>query len=497
MKDEAKLKMDFLRWSNKAVQEQLLENPFLEQSIRQAEDRFESLARELNSAKGDFEAQPERQCSGLEEKVWLKLEYNAGDGTMDYYYCVDTGDTIWSRPQGPEDRISDVAPLEEDLNKFNEKVSALVKLTPENDTQNAPKFDTNFRERDFTPSTMVPESLDPASRNFSPFPRPENEAATRRPPGQLPWRTFQQGSRLLGVLWLLGLVCCILDIAGCDLRFTPAKSLDAKGSTLPLELVFEGRWPHALFGPRSLACHASIGETLLVAEKYAVHQLRINGTRHGSELLDVALSHCLRASPNFHTGGISEISVQCQEDKRTCSIVLFSASGQTALSCPFSDGLGVDIFVHGKGWRGLTASSKTGQFWALGASSLALMHRRNDSNLESRSKEELVPKFEIRNEVLSSASQVHHLTSKDGLGADAILTLHPLGSLRAWSLEENREPLSWQFSAQLVDRWTGLCTIGRTLYLSGVSHNGLPAGVWRTSLPDDLFPEFADATRRS
>ena len=82
----------------------------------------------------DFEAAAEGEVapSGRTPEgrptVWLKLEWNPSGMPIDYFSCVETGQTVWTRPLEP-DRVIELRDLEAQLDNFAEKVKALEQLT--------------------------------------------------------------------------------------------------------------------------------------------------------------------------------------------------------------------------------------------------------------------------------------------------------------------------------------------------------------------------------
>lgn len=86
------------------------------------------------------------------------------------------------------------------------------------------------------------------------------------------------------------------------------------------------------------ACHESYGQRVLIAERFAVHEVRVS--KNGSQLpprrlQDVDL--CLAQAPAFHSAGLAGVGLECSESG-SCNVLLLAASGDLVLVCPIGSG---------------------------------------------------------------------------------------------------------------------------------------------------------------
>lgn len=315
-------------------------------------------------------------------------------------------------------------------------------------------------------------------------------AVARRPPGQMPWRTFLQGSQALIVVWCFGFGwSCFNLILQVDLplqRVLPGGEL--LGAARHPERVAELAPPHAFFGARGLACHEAWGPTLLVHERYAVHALRLGVDASSGTWAAVgaaeplgwepALAGCLAEARDFQAEGIGSVSLQCEsrgDAGSTCVAVLLGARGRRALRCPLpgvapdAPAAGGNLTLHGGPWRALAAAEHGA--WALqGAAVVELQPREGVSG-------ELLPKAEVSD----AEAAAEHLLA---LGRRALLSLEPGGLLRAWPLARPAY-LAWQLPRTV--RWSGVCAAGGSLYFVTSDGVGGQVTVWRASLPPELL----------
>jgi len=230
-------------------------------------------------------------------------------------------------------------------------------------------------------------------------------------------------------------------------------------------LVYDGTWPHEHFNPRDIACHESIGDSIFVIEKYAVHQLNI---KEGASVIQPALEKCLSEDHEFRYHGLQSISIHCAEAD-ACHAMLFSASGLGALRCPLShqdNNQAQRVLIRGKNWRSVTGSDAGA--WAL-----------NDRNMLVRlgqhafHADELMPQYEVmRDERLAKIERLH--VSPDG----RLLGLEPEGWLHSWPLGRG-DPQTLPLPAHLRTRWAGVCSTGSAIYFAGVDKRGAGASIWR------------------
>jgi len=415
---------------------------------------------------------------------------------------------------------------------------------------------TSLRETFFAAGSQAGPTFYPQQPGM--YGQTDHVGARRRQPGQMPWQTFFQGSIVLTAIWAIGFCWSIFHIFDYDIPLTPSHDHHGHGESdsgggdmmmdvdpslasdlkrtlvaarrLPRQpqLVYQGDWPHPFFSPRGLACHPGAGsDTLLIAEKYSVHELHLGNTAKASTLRP-ALAQCLADAPDFQASGIQSVSLECARDRQgKCTAVLFGAAGQGALRCNFARELeesrsllsldieaevevtasaAIDsqrITVHGRHkWRALAAGSSE-SFWALADGTLVQMRHRGDASTSAvpnnarplSATAELVPQLEVPHAMATKSTQVHVLadmaktredtSDQNGDGHDGtVLTLESNGLLRAIPLQGGT-PSSWWLPTQHVMRWTGVCATGGKLFLSGVSrHPERTASIWSVGMSD-------------
>lgn len=342
----------------------------------------------------------------------------------------------------------------------------------------------------------------------------------KRLPGQMPWRTFLYATSTLIGLWVLGTLVFTFEVyadlphfawpeeeesggehsggsgdepeggdENPDFRrvgvpddhlamngqskpwqsLSSQQGLSARGKTIEIEMqarhapriLYDGSWPHAFFTPRDLACHESLGQSIFIVEKYAVHRLYFNDT--GVEV-QPALQSCLMENPEFVSRGLSSISIECKSEK-TCRALLLSASGLGGLWCSLTDNSSHPAYMRGVGWRSV-ATSHDGGAWALRA-------HHSVVRLGSHDGSELIPQYEaLRSAQMARVEHLHVLQNRKLLGLD------PAGWLHSWSLsgKANSRALLPQ---RLKTKWVGMCSIGSSLYLAGIDKLGKGATVWQ------------------
>lgn len=232
-------------------------------------------------------------------------------------------------------------------------------------------------------------------------------------------------------------------------------------------LLFRGKWPHSFFAPRDIACHKAYGQSILVIEKYAVHQLSFN--ENGSTVRPV-METCLMEDPEFLAQGLRSISIECGVNG-TCHASIFSASGLGGLRCPLSEDQahqgGQRFHIHGDMWRSIT-SSNDGGAWALRDNTIVKLARH------SLRDHELIPQYEaLQNEPIAAIEHLH------AIGNRKLLGLNPSGWFRSWPLSGNEASHAIKLSPKLRTKWIGMCSIGSSLYFGGVNKFGRGATVWQ------------------
>jgi len=309
-----------------------------------------------------------------------------------------------------------------------------------------------------------------------------------KPPGQIPWQTFLQGSIVLIVLSVCGIIRLAYDAhhhfsAELEAVDPSAEALVA-APTSGARLVFGGPWPHPFLRPRGLACHPALGSAVLLAESYAVHELAIDDTspmRAAGVRVRPALSECLGQAPDFLAGGLRAISLHCgtppqgEEGGDDCVATLLGSAGHEALQCALRPGMGSAaerLRLYGGPWRSL-AVGPSSTFWAVkdGHDAIVQLQPRPGTI------KELLPEISVPHGAARNLTQMH-------VHGDAVVYgLAATGRLHGWPLDGSAVR-SWQ--APRGRRLDGLCSTRDRLYFAGTDLTDGAAKIWRSALPSEL-----------
>ncbi|CAJ1364391.1 unnamed protein product [Effrenium voratum] len=464
--------------------------------------------------------------------VWLKLEWYSSGHIMEYWYDPDTGESKWSLPSEP-DLSSDLAGLQEAIETLASEVKALSELIDQerqrkqqeqqDEQEQQPQRHLSPREEPllgtasesssqpllrgsnaeavpssfYSASAAAPLTFQPENINEADHQDSNTLAPTRRPPGHLPWATFQQGTLALLSLWGIGVLWSSFHVFfGLDLSILPQSGGTLGGTLskwvirpdLDLRLAYRD-WPHGHFRPQGLACGVQLGRRLFVAERLAVHQLvlpgglpRIFSEPSSEEVWHPAVQQCLQSASAFQVEGIRSITLQCRD---TCFLVLLGSGGKSLLSCPLRSGNATITELFGGPWQAVAATAPQRQesgLWAKARKGLGLvqlgsqLHRIRDQPQEHNASA-LVPLLEVEQDV-SGAAQLAFL--EDGR---TVLGLVPNGTLLMYHLESTA-PLHLRLPQGDGAEWLGLCSPGgREVFLVGRASRSSDFGIWRTYLP--------------
>eukprot|EP00930_Biecheleria_cincta_P058619 TRINITY_DN44426_c0_g1_i1.p1 TRINITY_DN44426_c0_g1~~TRINITY_DN44426_c0_g1_i1.p1 ORF type:complete len:971 (-),score=166.17 TRINITY_DN44426_c0_g1_i1:130-3042(-) len=459
--------------------------------------------------------------------VWLKSEWNTSGRPIPCWYNLETGDTRWEPPEAALVNgvqvpclVLDLELLSMELDLFDEKVKALAVLLREQRLRSSGGADVS--------SEHFLQGSAETNATFHPHP-PEEEAepsggegqmssSNRPPPGDLPWRTFYQGSMTMVFIWAVGTIWSSAQLyfgIHIPIRPVPGPALSQlwadSAAFLKLELVSDRRWPHNFFNPKGLGCHSTLGPgRIFVAEAHAMHELQLTvgdgrSTDHAS--WQPALRQCLEQVPDFVADGIRGVSIHCPEgmpraDNQTlqdagghCSAVLLGATGESLLSCQLrghADASASKVatrHLYGGPWGAVAAISETesssavGSFWAQGQASLVQFGSQAQRAAGLRQDEaegSLVPLLEVSDDDIGQHQVEHMVALPDG---SAVLTLTSEGlQLRSLARPQQRQKL--QLPQDQGSRWAGICAPGgRELLLVGRRTRSEEYALWRTKLP--------------
>lgn len=529
------LQEDLLRWETTEVSRLLRNDETTQQELQQLRRRFDDAQADLFAQVPHLSAQSEVRRGATREEVWLRLLWPEADPPRTYFYRE--GHTVWDELQRPGARIIDLTSLSEQMAALHQKVRAV----------DGSRISDN-------PDLVRAANLAQASFRAGPQPCevPATSRRRRHLPGHLPRDTVRNASVVLVVMWFIGFVWSLCDEFKVTPHLKPTVNPKARGAELfvtsgvlpPLEEAFSGAWPHAFFRPVGLAARSSSRAgpssppTLLVAERYAVHELQLDASGRVVGSPQKVYTKCLADAPSFHGRGIADVSVACsrgalaeddvagaRDARAACELVLLGVGGREALRChdDHAARTGVDrrFSLQGGPWhalsglgaaaRLLTAPSGQRHFeelWALKAGEALALLRSSDPPL-GRGTLPLAPALDIADAAARGLSILHVFVNVSA------------GSDRTWMLALGRRPfratnVGWHLSAiplsgerasywqswtvptpngaDAVD-WTGICVVKDSIYLSGLlripgsrdgSDNRTVAGIWRTDVPAEL-----------
>lgn len=464
------------------------------------------------------EATPEPTPEAQPPIAWLQLEWNSAGRPVPYWYNPDTEETRWEKPEVPA-LVLDLEQLSAKLDQFDARVKALQRLQE----SGAPAQTVCLEGSAEASATFYPEAPE---AEFTSGERSQPDSS-RPPPGDLPWRTFYQGSMVVVGIWAIGTVWSSAQVYlgfHIPIRPVPGPGLQSwvHSRALELELVSDRRWPHTFFNPKGLGCHSTLGPgRIFVAEAHALHEMQLiagEGRSASHASWQPALQQCLEQVPDFVANGIRGVSIHCPEGKPMkdnwtlqdadghCSAVLLGALGQSLLSCQLQGSANASAskvvvsHLYGGPWAAVAAISKTesppssramGIFWAQGQATLVQLGSQalRAAGLQQDGADgPLVPLLEVSSQAQTIPTtpilEVDHMVAlSDGSG---VLTLTPEG-LQLRSLGWPQQLHELRLPQGSGARWAGLCSPGgRELLLVGRRARGEDYALWRTELPSWL-----------
>jgi len=529
LRKKALLALQLEKWASPPVAEMQGESTAKE--VARLRQLFNLMQEELQASLRKADDLPQ-EAEVEAPRVWLKLEWYSSGHIMEYWYDPDTGESKWSLPSEP-DLSSDLAGLQEAIETLASEVKALSELIDQerqrkqqeqqDEQEQQPQRHLSPREEPllgtasesssqpllrgsnaeavpssfYSASAAAPLTFQPENINEADHQDSNTLAPTRRPPGHLPWATFQQGTLALLSLWGIGVLWSSFHVFfGLDLSILPQSGGTLGGTLskwvirpdLDLRLAYRD-WPHGHFRPQGLACGVQLGRRLFVAERLAVHQLvlpgglpRIFSEPSSEEVWHPAVQQCLQSASAFQVEGIRSITLQCRD---TCFLVLLGSGGKSLLSCPLRSGNATITELFGGPWQAVAATAPQRQesgLWAKARKGLGLvqlgsqLHRIRDQPQEHNASA-LVPLLEVEQDV-SGAAQLAFL--EDGR---TVLGLVPNGTLLMYHLESTA-PLHLRLPQGDGAEWLGLCSPGgREVFLVGRASRSSDFGIWRTYLP--------------
>eukprot|EP00913_Durusdinium_trenchii_P012525 g11761.t1 len=157
---------------------------------------------------------------------------------------------------------------------------------------------------------MTPEAT---AQTF--HPRRDRREESKQPPGQVPWQTFCGASTVLASLPSLSDALLLLDF-------------NTWSRVGPLQ-------------PVGLACDDH-HNSMVIAERFAVHEVSIPSAGSASTLLPSHLEKCLAEHPGFHADGLTGVRMTCSGE--SCHAIL-SGAENISLVCPLGVAKGCPPFL--------------------------------------------------------------------------------------------------------------------------------------------------------
>mmetsp|Transcript_115930 Transcript_115930/g.328062 ORF Transcript_115930/g.328062 Transcript_115930/m.328062 type:complete len:1048 (-) Transcript_115930:133-3276(-) len=589
LRTQARLLADLRRWETPEVAELLMsgsDEASTVRELRSIRDRFDNivadLAEETLAGRGDREL----EITGDGRPVWLRMEYNPCGSPMIFYYSLESAETLWERPEG-DVRFSDMQSLQELLATLGEQALALsghprgtsarsfheaampayaagLAEALADDGRKDPSMDQSFGGREaaqlhrggvrtfegedsFLPRGGGGDTVEPtqvaARATAAVDARAARAAKVVRRPGKLPWYTVRLGSLWLVAMWVVLTIRSFYRYSVYDGHTATGEDLEAHLSKAALL----GDLAHPFLEPLGLACHPTLGNRALLAERYGVHEVELEPSGGGkgaltgvgiSAAVSQAVAACMSTGKGLQARGIAGLSLRCSGGladggsdgaPQDCVALLSAADGRSLHRCPVPAARGAGepaphaqrFTLLGEGsWRGaadsVAVAASPGSVWAIGpkavtllgptpglestrVSSLSTSGQGKSSRTESTSI--LAPRLELPSEVRFSSvadgvvTVSHNVTQLLDLGR-VLLGVGPDGLLRAWNLAEGGPARAWHLPTGV--RWGGgLCAAAGALYLAGSEAPGKMAGsragVWRLDMPVELMALVGDA----
>jgi len=483
---QLELKREIVCWEVDQVQALLKDDPHGQLALRTLAALRQQFNESCTEFFGESDPEPSRQSDELprHDKIWLSLQWQVNGELWQYFYDTSNGDIAWEHDKVGKiscvnDLVSGVQTFKQNVRILGERLAVLPSGVniPSHPSSSSVNSDSSAQQQ-FGGREAV--RIEPEAGEQRPgfavnatvgetfHPHRENISTVKRPPGQMPWRIFWQASMLIVSMWIVGLAFVLIEVVGGyhipGFYNRPAEHEEEHHEeTLDLKLSYSGPWPHSFFDPTGVACNSVLGSKLLISEKYAVHQLDV-----AKQTLEPALVECLAEVPEFQSGGISAISLDCANGSPTCFAVLFGADGQSALNCSFSNGtsrLESQIWTHGK-WKARAAGS--GSMWGFTMQAPVQFDRRVGAD------HEMVPGLQLSHHQhpISSVAQLQVV------GDDHLFVLDKRGKLLSWPLK-NDASHSWWLPTDT--KWSGVCGIQDTLFFAHARSAGKSSRLWSVS----------------
>lgn len=302
--------------------------------------------------------------------VWMRVMWTAGATHAEYFVDADTGEAKMQAPPGV--LVSCLDNIQEQITELHHRIEALRKSGVQTkagsgniETRSSDAFDNSNIvgkkhgvEHEFSAQSRrsaqevrfggwqaagggFEHAFDETVVSAATFhPRRASRRESSRAPGQVPWYTFIFLSVMLMLTWISGTVFFAVRISVGIVTGesgTEPRDLDAIHG---MRLAFGyDDWPTTVVGAQfqNLACHANVGSTGFVVEKYGVYTIPLKmdeeAINQSRELADqkLAVDRCLAQEPAFQSGGIGGLHLECEDQ---CVAVLISLQGDRALRCP-------------------------------------------------------------------------------------------------------------------------------------------------------------------
>lgn len=496
---QRRIRADLIRWESEDVELSLKEDSGTCQNLRAMRSRFARFSNEWECASanlpvGSDDDGMDQDCDG--GAVWLQIEWVARGRSQSYWYCHESGTSLWEVPTGGV-RICTASSLNEDIDTFGEQVATIDAKASRPQQQASASASINSSSPSAHTSGEAIAQPEPNSAGTSSSAAPANlQRQNRRrvaaTPGRLPWDTVRKASYALLCIWFTAVPWAIISCLGIKFPFDhnkPHLSVTVRDLPTIVEMpIFGGRVgvPLDLLNPVGIACHDSIDGVAIVAGKYTVKAVSLgyDGDSEGASLqraiaIEAALSACLLSEPVFLSLGIADITISCrkQASKVSCDAVLLGFNGTEALRCfiPVDAHVGSGppstlLQLRGGPWAALSDSHYGFGAWALGRGRMSVVELRRRTGKAGS----LRPIREVATGDVESSCEtdydecglpffplVHFDAARDKL---MLLVRSAAAAIRSIPLDGGRL-VDWMLPDWNFHEWRGLCTASDSTFL--------------------------------
>ncbi|CAK9035869.1 unnamed protein product [Durusdinium trenchii] len=303
---------------------------------------------------------------------------------------------------------------------------------------------------------MTPEAT---AQTF--HPRRDRREESKQPPGQVPWQTFCGASTVLVTVWMVGIGWYVVNPLAMHPNIKRHSQASLPSLSDALLLLDFNTWSRVgPLQPVGLACDDH-HNSMVIAERFAVHEVSIPSAGSASTLLPSHLEKCLAEHPGFHADGLTGVRMTCSGE--SCHAIL-SGAENISLVCPLGVAKGCPPFL----------TSDTGSLPR--GCELGLLSGFDPAMAEDSQGSLFLPKrptVTLGDQGLLGAQlalRLLDLAGDSGLAADA------------WALDKQgpKHLGTWRFPP--THRWTALCHAHGRIFVLGAQAGG--SELWSFLMPD-------------